>query len=97
MDAFLRSFPNIDFKSLKEEKEIFEKVGIAYLPPALREREWGLQLAKENKVPKLIEEHQIKGVIHNHTTYSDGVNTLEEMTAYAKQQGYDYIGISDHT
>ena len=97
MDVFVKTFKGINFKQLKEEKTIFEKVNIDYLPAELREKSWGLQLAQSNNVPELIEEHQIKGVIHTHTTYSDGMNTLEEMIDYASEQGYEYIGITDHS
>lgn len=97
MDAFIHTFEGVNFKQIAEEKAIFEKVKIDYLPAELREENWGLMLAQSNNVPELIEEHQIKGVIHSHTTYSDGINTLEEMVDYASEQGYEYIGITDHS
>jgi len=97
MDIFVKTFKGIDFKQIEAEKTIFEKVNIGYLPAELREESWGLQLAQSNNVPELIEAHQIKGVIHTHTTYSDGINTLEEMVDYASEQGYEYIGITDHS
>jgi DNA polymerase (family 10) len=97
MHAFLAAFPEIEFKDLAEEKAVFAKVGLPLLPPALRETDWGLELAQTKQVPELIEADQIRGVIHSHTTYSDGVHSLAEMANYAREQGYEYIGITDHS
>ncbi len=97
LQAFLAAFPGIDFKGAAEEEEVFNKIKLPVLPPELREQEWGLVLAQENKIPHLIKATDIKGVIHSHTTYSDGINTLPEMVAYAQEQGYAYIGITDHS
>lgn len=97
MDAFIEAYPGVDFKQIKDEKSIFEKMKIDFLPAELREKDWGLALAQSKKVPELIKENQIKGVIHTHTTYSDGVNSIEEMVNYAAELGYEYIGITDHS
>lgn len=97
MDAFLKSYPNQDFKGKAEENEIFEQAGLPLIAPELREQEWSIDLAKAKQLPKLIEKEDIQGVIHSHTTYSDGLNTLEEMVTYAKEAGYTYIGITDHS
>ncbi|MEZ4987960.1 MAG: helix-hairpin-helix domain-containing protein [Saprospiraceae bacterium] len=97
MQAFLQAYPTTDFKQLKEEEEVFQKVSLPWLPPVLRETDWGLGLAQNNTVPTLIQEEDIQGVIHTHTTYSDGIHTLEEMAHYARAQGYNYIGITDHS
>ena len=97
MTAFIEVFPGVDFKQIEEEKSIFEKMKTDFLPAELREDSWGLSLAQSKKVPILIEENQIKGVIHTHTTYSDGVNSIEEMVSYADELGYEYIGITDHS
>jgi DNA polymerase (family 10) len=53
--------------------------------------------AQQHKIPKLIELEDLKGVLHNHTTYSDGVHTLSEMASYCKDLGYEYLGICDHS
>lgn len=97
MDAFLAYAPGIDFKGIAEEKQIFEKVGLPFIEPELREQEWALDLAKANQLPKLIEAKDIKGVVHNHSTYSDGLNTLKEMAEYSKSLGYEYLVMSDHS
>ena len=97
MDAFLAAFPNIDFRHHKEEKSIFDKVNLPFIAPELREQDWALELASSNQLPQLIEKTDIKGVIHSHTTYSDGLHSLEEMATYAKELGFQYIGITDHS
>lgn len=97
MDAFLKEFPDTDFRGEAEESAIFTKAGLSQLPAELMEEEWGLSLAQEGNVPDLIEAKDVLGVIHSHTTYSDGVHSLEEMTSYAQEQGYKYIGITDHS
>ncbi|MEL7221633.1 MAG: PHP domain-containing protein, partial [Bacteroidota bacterium] len=97
MDAFLQAYSAIDFRGEAEEAAVFEKVGLAQLPAELMEEEWGLSLAQEGNIPELIEAKDVVGVIHSHTTYSDGIHNLEEMTSYAYEQGYKYIGITDHS
>jgi DNA polymerase (family 10) len=97
MEAFLQAYPSIDFKGLAEEQAIFAKAEIDYIEPEMREQAWALDLAKAQNLPTLVEKEDIKGVIHSHTTYSDGLNTLEEMVEAAKELGYQYIGITDHS
>jgi DNA polymerase (family 10) len=81
----------------KNEEEIFSKLGLAYIPPELREDMGEIAAAESKKLPKLVEEKDIKGIFHNHTVYSDGSATLEEMVEAARSAGYEYIGISDHS
>lgn len=95
--AFVQQNEGIDFKGIKEERAIFEKANLPFIEPELREQDWAIDLAKANNLPQLIVPEDIKGVIHNHTTYSDGVNSLREMAVYAKKLGYEYIAISDHS
>ncbi len=97
LDAFVKQYPGVDFKGLAKEESVFEKANLPMIAPEMRESDWSLELAKANKLPDLIQASDIKGVIHSHTTWSDGLNTLEEMVAYAKELGYDYIGITDHS
>jgi DNA polymerase (family 10) len=63
----------------------------------LREGLFELEKATTHTLPKLIELADLKGILHNHSTYSDGLNTLEEMAVYAKQLGYEYLGMCDHS
>ena len=80
-----------------KETEIYEKLGLSYIPPELRENRGELDLAKMNKLPELIELKDIKGDMHVHTNWSDGVNSIEEMAISAKNLGYNYITICDHS
>jgi DNA polymerase (family 10) len=70
---------------------------LQYIVPELREGLAEVELAKENKLPELIKVEDLKGALHNHTTYSDGANTLKEMADYCKSLGYEYLGICDHS
>lgn len=94
LEAFVAQFPGLDFKDLPEEGLVFEKAGIAFIEPELRSEAWSLTLARQ---PKLLEATDVKGVIHTHTTYSDGQHTLREMALHARALGYSYIGITDHS
>ncbi len=79
------------------EKEIYEKAGLQFIPPELRENCGEIESAKKGKIPELIEQSNIKGIIHAHTTFSDGSNTLEEMAQACINKGYNYLCVSDHS
>lgn len=81
----------------RSEAEIFEKLGLRYIEPEMRENTGEIEAAASNALPKLVEKDQIRGVFHCHTVESDGTNTLEEMVAAAQKLGFSYIGISDHS
>lgn len=81
----------------RDEAEIFKKFGFHYIPPELREGEGELEAAKKGELPRLVELEDIRGVFHVHSTYSDGVASLEDMIATAQKLGYEYVGISDHS
>ena len=98
LEAFVKyTEGGADFKNLKTETEIFQKANLPFIEPELREDADILELAKANKLPNLIQLGDIQGIIHTHTTYSDGLNTLREMAEAAQRFGYKYIGISDHS
>jgi DNA polymerase (family 10) len=82
---------------IKTEEALFKKLGLAFIPPELREGLGEIEAAEKDALPRLLEEADIRGVFHNHTTASDGHNTLEEMTAAAQALGLDYLGIADHS
>jgi DNA polymerase (family 10) len=92
---------NIDgfkfLESVKNEEELFTLNQLQYIEPELRENTAVVDLAREHKIPRLIELTDLKGILHNHSTYSDGMNTLKEMAVYCKELGYEYLGICDHS
>ena len=79
------------------EAQLFQKLGLAFVSPELREGLGEIEAAEANTLPVLLTEADIRGVFHNHTTASDGHNTLEEMTAAAQALGFEYLGIADHS
>ena len=79
------------------ENDIYALAKLPYFEPELREGRSEFTLIKEGKLPALVEEKDLKGILHNHTTYSDGAHTLEEMAVYCKGLGYQYLGICDHS
>ena len=81
----------------KDEAEIFEAVGLHYVPPEARENTGEVEWVMKKEFPKLVEEKDIRGVFHVHSTYSDGVAPLEEMVEKAEAMGLEYVGISDHS
>lgn len=91
------NFSKLDIKKYNSEEDIYTNLKIQYCEPELREGLFEIEKAKNNQLPKLIEYTDLKGILHNHSTYSDGVNTLEEMAVYCKELGYEYLGICDHS
>jgi len=81
----------------KAEKDVYQALKLSYIPPELREDMGEIEAAAVGKLPKLIEEKDILGAFHCHTTYSDGHNTLEEMVKRADELNWAYIGIADHS
>lgn len=91
------NFSSLNKKHFSSQQEIYSELKLQYIEPELREGLNEVELARENKIPKLIELKDLKGILHNHSTYSDGVHTLKEMADYCKDLGYDYFGICDHS
>jgi DNA polymerase (family 10) len=81
----------------RTEADLFKALGLAWIPPELREGQGEIEAAEKGELPRLVEESDIRGVFHNHTTESDGHNTLEEMVAAAEALGLQYLGIADHS
>jgi DNA polymerase (family 10) len=79
------------------EEEVYELLGMQWIPPELREDRGELQAARDGKLPELIEVGDIRGELHCHTVASDGRNTIEEMAAAAIERGYEYIAFTDHS
>ena len=83
--------------SIHTESDLYEALGLKMIHPCLRENSGELEAASENKLPELVILENLRGTFHNHTTASDGKNTLEEMANAAKDLGLQYLGISDHS
>ncbi len=81
----------------RSEEEVYELVGLPYIEPELREDRGELQAALEGTLPALITLQDIRGDLHSHTHASDGHNTIEEMGTAARERGYDYLAITDHS
>lgn len=81
----------------KDETEIFAALGMSYVPPELREDMGELDAALQDKIPRLIENEDLKGVLHCHSTYSDGANSMREMAEECRRLGFEYFGICDHS
>jgi len=90
-------FQNNTLIAAKTEEEIYNKLGLTYIEPELRENRGEIEAAQNNTLPRLITLDDIRGNLHMHTTYSDGMNTLEEMVQAAIKRGYDYIAVTDHS
>ncbi|HYH55759.1 MAG TPA: helix-hairpin-helix domain-containing protein, partial [Anseongella sp.] len=86
-----------EYRNAGSEQEIYRGLGLEYIEPELREGLEEISWAASGQLPRLIRYEDLKGCLHNHTTYSDGIHTLEEMALQCIQNGYDYLGISDHS
>ncbi len=82
---------------IDSEKALFEFLGLAEIPPELREGTKELDWAEAKSFPELVASDQIRGVFHNHTTASDGKASIEEMAEAAQALGFDYLGLADHS
>lgn len=96
-EAFQSHFEEVVFEGNENEEAIFEQAEIEFIEPCLRENEQSILLAKENNLPILIQPKDVKGVVHNHSKWSDGKNTIEEMALACIQKGYEYLVMSDHS
>jgi len=97
LEAFVAAFPDTDFQNLATEAEVFARAGVDPIAPELREDDAYIGLARNGQLPVLIEEKDVKGVVHSHSTYSDGIHTLRQMAEAARAKGYAYLVISDHS
>src|SRR5690606_7799380 len=89
---------NSTIPSLESEEAIYKKAGLSYIPLELREGSDELELAENNNLPSLIEYNDLKGSLHNHSLWSDGVFSVEEMALYCRDELHlEYFGISDHS
>ena len=79
------------------EEDVFKALGLSYVPPALREGMGEVEAAEKDELPKLLNFEDLQGCFHNHTTASDGRNSLREMAGEADKRGWGYLGIADHS
>jgi DNA polymerase (family X) len=79
------------------EHEVYERLGMEFIPPELRENRGELAAARSHRLPQLIELDDVRGDLHMHTVLSDGRSSLEEMARAAREYGYDYIAITEHS
>jgi DNA polymerase (family X) len=79
------------------EADIYERLGLQYVEPELREGRNEIALARQHRVPRLVTESDLRGILHAHTVASDGVHTLEQMAEAARTRGYEYFGVADHS
>lgn len=84
-------------QSFSSEEEAYQAAGLSYIPEELREGFFEIELAKNGSLPPLLEYQDIKGPLHNHSTYSDGKHSLREMATYCMSQGFEYLGMADHS
>lgn len=81
----------------RSEAEIYEKLGMQWIPPELRENRGEIEQAAGQKLPVLVNQSEIKGDLHIHTDWTDGAHSLEQMVEQARSMGYSYIAVTDHS
>jgi len=80
----------------RTEEEVYARLGLAWVPPAMREDHGEIEAAIRGEIPRLVRENDLKGDLHTHTDLTDGVASLDAMVAAARQRGYAYYAITDH-
>jgi DNA polymerase (family 10) len=81
----------------KTEEEIYDHLGLPFIAPELRESGAEVELARDGLLPALVTGEDIRGILHAHTTESDGADTLEDMAQASRSRGYAYLGLTDHS
>jgi DNA polymerase (family X) len=84
-------------RTFAEEQDVYATLGLDYIEPELRENRGELEAAREGRLPELLTQADIRGDLHMHTIASDGRNTITEMAEAAREIGYEYIAITDHS
>src|SRR4029079_1401904 len=90
-------YRNEKLVAARTEAEIYAALGLSFIEPEIREGRGDLALARKKQLPKLIRSEDIRGILHAHTTASDGVNTLRQMAEATRKRGYSYFGVADHS
>lgn len=97
IDGLKMRGPRADIVSIDSEAAFFSNLGLEDIPPELREGMGEIGAAAKSELPELVESQDIRGALHNHTTWSDGGASIAEMALAAQSLGWSYIGISDHS
>ncbi len=87
----------VELPEVNDEADIYKALDLQFIPPELRENRGEFEAAEKGEIPKLVELENLRGTFHNHTTASDGRNSLEEMAEAAMELGLEYLGIADHS
>lgn len=95
--AFQNKYRAVDFTKAQRAEDLFTQAGIQYIPPFLRENKAIISAAKDFKVPQVIQPKDIKGIIHCHSQWSDGINTIEKLAAACIKSGKEFLVMSDHS
>jgi DNA polymerase (family 10) len=85
------------FVATPDEETFYQALGLSFIPPELREGQGEVASARGGELPRLVDERDVKGILHCHTSYSDGSNTVEQLAVACKNKGYDYLGVTDHS
>jgi len=87
----------ISIAECANEAEVFSNLNWSYIEPEMREGIGEILMAREHQLPKLIEVNDLRGNLHNHSKWSDGMNTVQEMATFCREQGFEYFAICDHS
>jgi DNA polymerase (family X) len=85
------------YENAASEEGIYEKAGLPYIVPEMREGAGEFTWAETHTHDQLVTWDDLKGILHNHSTYSDGQHTLEQMAVHCRDLGFEYLGIADHS
>ena len=80
----------------RTEEEVYDRLGLAWIPPAMREDRGEIEAAAQGRIPRLVRDNDLRGDLHTHTDLTDGVASLETMVAAAQRRGYEYYAVTDH-
>ncbi|MCH8108695.1 MAG: PHP domain-containing protein, partial [Chloroflexi bacterium] len=86
-----------NLEEFADEKDIYARLGLQYIPPEIRIGTSEIDIARDHKIPELVQQNDIKGDLHVHTDWSDGRDPMEVMIAAAKERGLQYVVITDHS
>ena len=85
------------FVPTPDEQAFYRALGLEFIPPELREGRGEVAAAERNQLPRLVEGKDVRGLLHCHTSYSDGSNSVEQLALACRAAGYQYLGVTDHS